>query len=691
MDELIEKYRKLNPFVQNAVGENIIWASTENDFCDVGSINEKAFKDLLSGIRSVNDDGKTRALFLVGPAGSGKSHLFARLRRRLPNGQFTFVCNPPTSTAHIKRFILRKVVEGMTRPVMGLDGPMPFSQLRRLVYFLLRKFLKPKGLAPERVHAFWKTVSPEKYPKLRVSFVQALANVPPLGIPPHVSRILFQVLDDEKCELAASWLSGNQNLSEADLQCLEIPNPLSDDEIPEIMKQLGHLSSGTGPIILILDQLDSLARPDQIREIESLMVDLNDGSQHWYVIVSLVHEKFDVWLSTLSVPFMQRFGEVNHGSVTLSTTELTSLSQRQRQQLIQARLSSPGLVFQRNIDGIDDRYFPVSNAAIQELVLSEITNPRMLIQSGMHAYLTAVIGSTEDRKIPLSDFIERGFADLRAGLQEENLAVDTAFLADRVEELFRLLWFVKSDTLLEGGYGPLHSDLPNFEGVDRIYNCGQTPVRVILYDVQQKNKFPTVLKRIVDCSPDTILIRDGRVRISGKATKEKLDQFQKDKKFIHLSLDSIKNLHALGSLLARMREGEFANEETEPIPTEEGIYECLAQTSDLAETDLAQAFLEMTGLEDRSGSKRGKPPPPGPDSVDPDDPIVVELTRIMEQERWMSFERLCARASSRENSVEPQRVYQCLKASPLCEMLLIYPRNANLLESVGIVIWNLEQ
>ena len=97
MAEFTEKYRKLNPFVQNSVGENVIWGSDDNDFCDVESINEGPFNSLLSDIELVAADSKTRARFLVGAAGSGKSHLFARLRRTLQNGQFTFVCNPPTT------------------------------------------------------------------------------------------------------------------------------------------------------------------------------------------------------------------------------------------------------------------------------------------------------------------------------------------------------------------------------------------------------------------------------------------------------------------------------------------------------------------------------------------------------------------------------------------------------------------
>ena len=41
------------------------------------------FKALLSGIESVTEDGQTRALFLVGPAGSGKSHFVRQIEAKL--------------------------------------------------------------------------------------------------------------------------------------------------------------------------------------------------------------------------------------------------------------------------------------------------------------------------------------------------------------------------------------------------------------------------------------------------------------------------------------------------------------------------------------------------------------------------------------------------------------------------------
>jgi hypothetical protein len=696
MAQCNEKYQKLNPFVQNAVGENVIWDSEEKDFCDVESINMPAFQAIFSDIKLVNDDSRTRARFLVGAAGSGKSHLFARLRRRLAEGQFTFVSNPPSAGIHIKRFILRKIVSGMRRPVMGPDGPLPFSQLQRVVYFLLQKILKPKGLKPKQIHGWWrKEVKRADYAKILGIWEKALSNFPPLEIPLHWRRVFFRVLDDERRDLAAAWLSGNQSLREPDYQSLGVSGPLGDDEISGLIKQLGHLSIGAGPIVLILDQLDGLTKPDQIHEIESLMIDLNDGSRNWYVIVSLVQEKFDLWYSVLSTPFKERFGTATGDSVSLATAELLSLSKEQRRELILARLGAPQLRLQRQTDGIENACYPLAPAEVERLTRSDIRTPRLLIQRAQQAYNGTVTGHTDLAATLLSDFVDQIFADLRAELRADDLAVDTPAIADRVGELFRLIWDVRTNSDLQISDGPLHVEAPNFEGVDRIYACKHTNLRVVHYDVQQGNKFPGILKKIVNSHPTTLLIRDGRVSVSGKVTRERLDLFMKDKEFLHLSLDQIKDLHALGMLLAKMREGEFENENTDPEPTERNINECLARYGALDQTDLCRTFLVMVGLEKRT------PKPSTPDHAGsrPDgqgaflegDPIAAGVADIMAAERWMSFERLCARVSSRGVSADPEQIYARLTARPISDSVITYPRDANLLESIGIVIWALEE
>ncbi|MBM3300031.1 MAG: hypothetical protein FJY85_08755, partial [Deltaproteobacteria bacterium] len=214
MDLLHKTYRKLNPFVNSSVGEREIWGEESANFCDVESIHGEAFREILDDIEQVSEDHLTRGRFLVGAAGTGKSHLFARLRRKLSHGQFTFVSNPPADHWAIKRYILKKVISGMKRPVLMESGPLRYSQLQRIVYVLLRNIRRYPGLPINKIYEAWASVRREEYyPGEEELFVNALQDLPNIDIPLHVCRVLFRVLDDEKRGLATAWLSGNQCLT----------------------------------------------------------------------------------------------------------------------------------------------------------------------------------------------------------------------------------------------------------------------------------------------------------------------------------------------------------------------------------------------------------------------------------------------------------------------------------------------
>ena len=75
---------------------------------------------------------------------------------------------------------------------------------------------------------------------------KGLVKMPELSTFHDVGHVLVQILDKAKFHLGASWLSGNLNLNESDLNCLGVPGPLGDDTIPEIMKRLGRLPLRTG-------------------------------------------------------------------------------------------------------------------------------------------------------------------------------------------------------------------------------------------------------------------------------------------------------------------------------------------------------------------------------------------------------------------------------------------------------------
>jgi hypothetical protein len=107
--------------------------------------------------------------------------------------------------------------------------------------------------------------------------------------------------------------------------------------------------------------------------------------------------------------------------------------------------------------------------------------------------------------------------------------------------------------------------------------------------------------------------------------------------------------------------------------------------------DLAREFVRLAGLEegDRDEETTGpgpSPPPPPP----PSGQILRYVAHIMERERWLAFDRLCARVVADNINATPGQVYDCLRADPLCEKTMVYPVDSSPLEGPGIVIWTAE-
>ena len=172
--DLMERYALANPFVDISVGESEIWGEEGRDFCDIPAINAEAFFALKGDIEDVRRTHRSTVRFVVGTAGSGKSHLFARLRRHLGSEQFTFVPNPPRDPWTISRFILKKVVHGMQHPAMDGARQLPFSQMERFVYALLSKTpgFFCKGI--EEIHALLQGIKRIRYGSLVEEFRNAL-------------------------------------------------------------------------------------------------------------------------------------------------------------------------------------------------------------------------------------------------------------------------------------------------------------------------------------------------------------------------------------------------------------------------------------------------------------------------------------------------------------------------------------
>lgn len=682
--KLRQEYLHANPFVGQSVGDDQIWAEAEENLYDVHSINERAFDQLKGDLEQLRGDRNTRLRFVVGPAGSGKSHLFARLRRELMGEHFTFVSLPPQDPASIKRFILKKVVEGLRHRARDGANMLHYSQLERFVYALLGLTGRFKGLSIHHIHTNWLQIHRIKYGELLEEFVGCphLFPSPNLSLP--VRRVLFSVLDPEKQPLAVEWLSGSLALTARDHGALGVGGPIDDNEIGDILNNLGKLGAHCGPIILILDQLDAIDRDDCIREIEQLTIDFKNSSKCWYVVISLLEEKFSLWSRALSDAFLTRFGELHQGGWKHHPIELSLIDEHQQKELLTKRLSNPKLVALRKQDGINDTLYPFAPALLDTLTSKGATSPRAVLKDAEVSYRSLALGKPTV-ETPLPVFVEQVLGEIHSSYVGQEPSVDTASVADRITDLFGVLHIPAGPDGLTVIDGPLKSSGIKFGGSDKEYSTGPVTIRVVCHDIQRGASFPNLLKKLIDAKSRTILVRDSRVAASGKTAEPLLQQYRTNREFLHLSLDEVRRLHTLGQFLARMRQGDYLSERTQPGASEDNIRACLASVDFLSGMGLSQVFRRWLAGESgfsNEGENRTTTTSSAPDG------LVAQVRQIMRREGWLCFERLLYRIHVEGVApVTAEKLVQALDHDSLRHSLEIHPHDPDFPQFNKILIW----
>ncbi len=671
---------RLNPFGRSSIGENQIWAEGDEIFCDVESINRKCFDDLNSDLDEIAHNHETRLRFVIGAPGTGKSHVFARLRRNLAGGHFTFAPLLPTEPCEMKRYVLKKVVFGLKHPVLHPTGTLRCLQIVRLVYSLLTRIPRFRGLSVEQMHKNWRQIPRDRYDSVCEEFQSAIADIPGIDIPFHVQRILFRVLDDEKRMLALEWLSGTKTLSDKDHSRLEVTGPLDDTEIMDLLKVLGKLSKDSGPIVMVLDQLDALTKPEQIKEIETLLVDLKDNSANWHIVVSLLEEKFQLWCDNLSEPCLRRFRTVEDGKSVFRVSNLSMISRQQQIELLRQRLADPNLQACREKHNIADSLFPFADETLAQLSCEDFTRPGPLLQLAEQEFQKI---TTEKPPQPkrLEELLENEFLSILGRLTEDDIRVDTAFRADRITELMQLI--ERDGKEWQVSEGPLKLEFKKFEGIDRVYSKEGKQIRIVNYDVQQGQKFPSVLEKLKNAPSNTLLVRDGRVPCSGKKTQSLLNEFRLTKSFVHVKLNDVKALHALGHILAKVRQGDYENDVADPKPTPDNIVSSLSRMELIDQIEIGQTIREVLEGKEKPAAVPLRPPGPGG--------LSRQIERIMRAEGWLSYERLFFRVYTQGvQDLSKETFSETLCAEPLCSLIDSYPKDDVFPEHSRILIWNQE-
>jgi hypothetical protein len=384
----MSSFADLNPFMATSVGENDLWNASA--FLDVPYINSVQFGALRIVVDQVRAQHRSQVRFVRGAGGSGKSHLFSRLRRECADGIFyAYAPNPPLQPEALENFILTRFVSSLRHPARSKEGrEVPYSQLRLLAYALLKPVVEQDFTFPQ-LHEAWATIDLETRKEMIHQAVQLLEAEHPM-VPRSVLRCLLNVLREDKEHLAAQWLSGAAYLTENELKFLGVAEPLSRSEMGIVIQLFGKLATQAGaPVVLVLDQLDLVATQPQFDEMQRLLFALIDQSENWVVLIGLVAERFAAWDAALTQALRGRVGVPDSNAplgFRLPVIDMLPIANEQKRLLLSCRLETPALIGQRLKDGITSAIHPLLEEDVARLTAGGAIFPRHLLAAAAEIF-----------------------------------------------------------------------------------------------------------------------------------------------------------------------------------------------------------------------------------------------------------------------------------------------------------------
>ncbi len=576
-----------NPFRSSIVADP--WNVLE---IDVPEIHAEAFEQCRQAIEVVRNERRTTSVLINGPAGSGKTHLLARLRAHLdrstgaaPPMEAVFVAvRMQTSARMIWRYLQHRFAADLLQ--RRQDGTTQLERLflRRLAEIGASDGLLYRWLSGGRSGA-------HSLDELDYEVDEVFERIDPNSrISRDLKMALRHLLLGRHRRDAGAWLRG-ELLPESASATLGIEIGAEEDEDLEfrarhVVSALCGLSGAGAPVIFCFDQVEALqAKAGDNAGLFAFgqLVSVLHAETTNALLVSCIQSAFiDSLQQAVRVADLDRMREFR-------TIALNPLNWAEARRLISARLNSIPALAARPADS--SALWPLREEEIRAVFQNNQCVARKLLSTCAELFDRWRTQAQPDphTAVSMEEFLEQSLRETLERALAENSPAET-------DEIFHhafpmLLGVPAFGNGLRVGAAP-----PN---IDFAVEKGDAPVLLSLCNRSSKSlwrKFDRLRELPAAQVKNLYLLRDERLPISANSvrTLEKRDALvAQGARWISLSAEMMAALDALRSLLSNAKAGDLAREgDAVPLSTvEQWLSRNLARTM----PELASLFDDLAG------------------------------------------------------------------------------------------------
>ena len=550
-----------NPFRSAIVSDPWHW-----DVVDVPEIHKEAFDLCRSSLDYVRNEHQSTSVLIYGEAGSGKTHLLARLQAYLA-GHLTIYGQAPaavfvsvrlqTSPQMIWRHLRNKLGEDLLRPTA--DGR---SQLERILLPRIAAVcpdIGEPGSWLERVQREARNSSAASAATDEMEDVLDRLDQQTRLDDRDLMVVIGHLLLGRFRRDARAWLRGD-SLPENSLRQLGL-NADQDYEAEErarrMVLSLTRLTGPDIPLVICFDQVEALQSHQNdlagLYKYGQMIGFLRDETSNTLLISCIL----STFLSTLRQAIIS--SDLDRLALA-GERNLASLTPGEAKRLVEARLNSSAEMREVRPAGLD-RFWPLKESDIDEALRLRKNTPRLLLSYCAEKFDLAWRPDSLNETLPVEDFLNQNIEERL----EQSAATASAEQADQILThglpiLLRLSKPAWESRVIE-----------RFRDADMVFESPRGRITIILCNHRNMTSLAGRLRRLRDQIGEEvledstrekfILLRDARLPIGTHARKTREHREQllaRGFQWVNASSEMIAALDALRGLISDTKAGDLS-------------------------------------------------------------------------------------------------------------------------------------